>query len=139
MKSLIKAFSLSAALATMLTVVSVQADDKSVATNTAPVGETCLQGQPCAAAASASTGGAARTGEQVYNKSCTTCHAAGVAGAPKLGDADAWKSRLAAGKETLYKHAIGGVKAMPPKGLCMDCSDDELKDAVDYILSKVGK
>ncbi|HRF87484.1 MAG TPA: c-type cytochrome [Pseudomonadales bacterium] len=139
MKSMIKVFSLSAVLATVFAVVSVQAEDKKVADNTAPVGQTCLQGQPCAAAAAASSGGEPRTGEQVYNKSCTSCHTAGVAGAPKLGDAAAWSPRLAAGKETLYKHAIGGVRAMPPKGLCMDCSNDELKGAVDYMLSKVGK
>lgn len=139
MKSLIKVFSLSAVLATAFAVVAVQADDKSVATNTAPVGETCLQGQPCAAAASASAGGAARTGEQVYNTACHTCHAAGVAGAPKFGDAASWAPHIAKGKDTLYKNAQSGFKAMPPKGLCMDCSSEELDAAVDYMLSKVGK
>lgn len=139
MKPLIKVFSLSAVLVAAFAVASVQADDKSVATNTAPVGETCLQGQPCAAAASASAGGAARTGEQVYNAACHTCHAAGVAGAPKFGDAASWAPRVAKGKDTLYKSAQTGFKAMPPKGLCMDCSNDELKAAVDYMLSKAGK
>ena len=138
-KALIKVFSLSAILATAFAVVSVQADDKSAAANTAPVGQTCLQGQPCAAAAAASSGGAARTGEQVYNTACHTCHAAGVAGAPKFGDAASWAPHVAKGKDTLYKSAEGGFKAMPPKGLCMDCSNEELHAAVDYMLSKVGK
>jgi len=136
MKSLIKIFSLSAVLATVFAVVSVQAEDKKVADSTAPVGQTCLQGQPCAAAVAASSGGAARTGEQVYNTACHTCHAAGVAGAPKVGDKAAWSPREAKGKSELYKSAQSGFKAMPPKGLCMDCSNDELKAAVDYMLSK---
>jgi cytochrome c5 len=138
-KSLIKIFSLPAVMVAALAVVSVQADDKNVAANTAPVGQTCLQGQPCAAAASASTGGAARTGEQVYNQACHTCHTAGVAGAPKFGDAASWAPHIAKGKDALYTSAQAGFKAMPPKGLCMDCSNDELKAAVDYMLSKVGK
>ncbi|MEZ5540196.1 MAG: c-type cytochrome [Pseudomonadales bacterium] len=135
MKLLIKAFSLSAVLATVVAVASVQAEDKSAA-NTAPVGQTCLQGQACAAAATASAGGAPRSGEEVYKKSCITCHGAGVAGAPKAHDDAAWAPRVAKGKDTLYKHAEVGFNAMPPKGLCMDCSSDELKAAVDFMLGK---
>jgi cytochrome c5 len=139
MKSLVKLFSLCAVMAAAVSVTAVQAED-AAANNTAPVGQTCLQGQPCAAAAAASAGGAARTGEQIFTKTCTTCHTAGVAGAPKMGNAADWNPRLAAqGKDGLYKAAIGGFKAMPPKGLCMDCSDDEIKGAVDYMLSKIGK
>lgn len=79
---------------------------------------------------------ARRSGEVVYTASCAACHASGAAGAPKLGDKTAWSARLAQGRETLHKHAIQGFKAMPPKGACVACSDDEIKAAADFILSK---
>ena len=81
---------------------------------------------------------ASRTGEQVYTKSCVGCHAAGVANAPKLGDKVAWKPRLAKGTDALYGSALNGVPgtAMMKKGTCIDCSDIELKAAVDFMVSK---
>jgi Cytochrome c5 len=99
-----------------------------------PVGETCMAGDDCAAAVvAAADAGAARSGEQVYQK-CATCHATGAAGAPKLGDAAGWAPRLEKGLDELYANAIGGFKGMPAKGLCFDCSDDEIKAAVDYMV-----
>jgi|TARA_B100000745_G_scaffold279850_1_gene211609 cytochrome c5 len=80
------------------------------------------------------TSSGARSGEQVYNSACGTCHGAGVAGAPKFGDAAGWADRIAKGNDTLYTHAIQGFNGMPAKGMCFDCSDDELKAAVDYIV-----
>jgi len=80
------------------------------------------------------------SGEQVYNKSCQNCHATGAAGAPKLGDATIWNKRIEKGIEALYISAINGVPstAMMPKGTCGTCSDDELKAAVDFMVSKVN-
>jgi cytochrome c5 len=78
---------------------------------------------------------AGRSGKEIYNKSCTTCHAAGVANAPRLGDVAAWNERLAKGMDTLYLNAKNGLNAMPPKGLCMDCTDEELNAAVDYLIA----
>ncbi|MES2917371.1 MAG: cytochrome c5 family protein [Pseudomonadota bacterium] len=107
-----------------------------------PVGAVCVEGQPCegvaaaAAPAAGAAGGAPRAGDVVYNASCAACHGTGAAGAPKVGDKGAWGPRIAQGKPTLYKHAIGGIRAMPPKGMCMTCSDDEIKAAVDYMTSK---
>ncbi|MCC2639286.1 MAG: putative cytochrome c5 [Moraxellaceae bacterium] len=102
-----------------------------------PVGSACVEGQPCegvqAAAAGPVAGAAPRAGDVVYNASCAGCHGTGAAGAPKLGDKGAWGPRIAQGKATLYQHAIGGIRAMPPKGMCMTCSDDEIKAAVDYM------
>ena len=139
MKLLTKTLSILVASVAMAGIFSVQAED-SAAVNTAPVGKECLQGQPCAAAAVASAGGAAKTGEQVYNTACTSCHSTGAAGAPKMGDTAAWLPRFTAkGKDGLYKSVENGFNAMPAKGLCFTCSDDELKGAVDYMLSKVGK
>lgn len=139
MKLFAKTLSVLVASVAMAGVFSAQAED-SAAVNTAPVGQGCLQGQPCASAVAASAGGAAKTGEQVFNTTCTSCHSTGAAGAPKVGDAAAWEPRLTERtKEGLYKSAVGGFKGMPPKGLCFACSDDELKGAVDYMLSKIGK
>ncbi|HSC74853.1 MAG TPA: c-type cytochrome [Pseudomonadales bacterium] len=139
MKLFAKTLSVLVASAAIAGIFSAQAEDNAAA-NTAPVGQTCLQGQPCASAAAASSGGAAKTGEQVFNTTCTSCHSTGAAGAPKVGDAAAWGPRFAAkGKEGLYKSAENGFNGMPAKGLCFACSDDELKGAVDYMLSKIGK
>ncbi|MBP0050071.1 cytochrome c5 family protein [Marinobacterium sp. AK62] len=77
---------------------------------------------------------AERSGEEVYNTKCSVCHAAGVAGAPKLGDAAAWAPRAEKGVDALLATAISGINAMPPKGTCMDCSDTELKSAIQYML-----
>lgn len=76
-------------------------------------------------------------GQKTYETACQLCHAAGVAGAPKLGDKAAWKDRIAKGKDTLYENSIKGLNAMPPKGGNMSLSDDDVKAAVDYMVSKV--
>lgn len=79
----------------------------------------------------------AKSGETVYNSSCGTCHNTGVSGAPKLGDAADWSARLAtSGESGLLEHSIKGYKAMPAKGLCFACSDEELAAAVRYILER---
>ncbi|GAA5443600.1 hypothetical protein Misp06_01777 [Microbulbifer sp. NBRC 101763] len=117
--------------------VAQQSVNEEIAERIAPAGETCMKGEECAAAVAAAPEGASggeRSGEAVYNASCTTCHAMGIAGAPKFGDAAAWAPRIAKGMDTLYTNAIKGINAMPPKGLCMDCSDGEIKAAVDYMV-----
>ncbi|RDE18036.1 cytochrome c5 family protein [Motiliproteus coralliicola] len=75
-------------------------------------------------------------GEAVYNKACVTCHAAGVANAPKTKDAAAWAPRMeaAGGIDGLLAIAKSGKGAMPPMGLCATCTDDELKAAIEYML-----
>ena len=83
---------------------------------------------------------ASLTGPQVYNTACLACHGAGVAGAPILGDAAAWVSRIAQGNDVLVDHAINGYSGsagyMPPKGGRLDLSDQEVEDAVAYMLSE---
>ncbi len=99
-----------------------------------PAGELCKQGEPCAqAVAAAATGGGGRSGEQVYNQFCFACHATGVGGAPKMGHPDDWAPRLAKGDDAIWNSVIHGLNAMPPKGTCMNCSDDELKAAIEYM------
>jgi len=77
---------------------------------------------------------AARSGEQIFSTVCTMCHGTGLAGAPKFGDKNAWKPRIAQGLETLHDHALHGFKAMPAKGTCTACADAEIKSAVDYMV-----
>lgn len=71
--------------------------------------------------------------EEKYGKSCAICHAAGVAGAPKTGVPAEWDARLAKGDEVLLKSMKEGLNAMPPMGMCTDCSDDELLALVKYM------
>ena len=77
-----------------------------------------------------------KSGDEIYNSSCAACHATGAAGAPKLGDTAAWAPRIAQGMDALVSNAINGLNAMPPKGLCMTCSDADLKAAVEYMVSQ---
>lgn len=80
------------------------------------------------------------SGDEVYSANCAACHDSGVAGAPKTGDTAAWSARIAQGKETLYNHAIQGYQGsagfMPAKGGNAALSDDNVKAAVDYMISK---
>lgn len=103
-------------------------------------GKLCVQGKSCdvavpTVAAAPAAGGAPRGGEEVYNAVCTTCHASGMLGSPKTGDKAAWASRVSKGKDTLYTHAINGFNAMPARG-GGELSDQEVKNAVDYIVGK---
>ncbi|MFT3735539.1 MAG: c-type cytochrome [Rhodocyclaceae bacterium] len=87
-----------------------------------------------ATAAPAAAGGPV-DGKKIYETSCAACHATGAAGAPKAGDKGAWGPRIAAGKDTLYKHALEGKGAMPPKGGNPSLSDAEIKAVVDHLVS----
>jgi len=79
-----------------------------------------------------------QAGNAVYAAVCAACHDSGAAGAPKLGDNGAWSARLAQGYETLVKHAIGGIRAMPAKGGNPDLDDLEVARAVVYMTNKSG-
>lgn len=74
----------------------------------------------------------------MFNSFCMACHATGAAGAPKVGDKAAWELRFKQGMDTLVKNAVNGIRAMPPKGTCGDCSDDELKGAIAHMLNESG-
>lgn len=117
-------------------VVLTAKQEQKVAERLAPDGTVTLESDVASATPVVAANSEPRSGEEIYNKSCTTCHATGAAGAPKLGDAGAWADRIAQGMDTLYTHSISGIRGMPPKGLCMDCSDDEMKGVVDYMVSK---
>lgn len=106
------------------------------------VGDVCVEGTECPSETVAPVVGApvvvADGGANVesnFNKSCATCHNAGIAGAPKFADAAAWAPRVEKGMEALYASTIDGLPpAMPQKGMCFSCSDDELRALVDYMV-----
>ncbi|QEQ95427.1 c-type cytochrome [Neptunomonas concharum] len=131
--SVLSILGLSVALST--TVGAASSDDK-IVERIKPAGQVCVEGDDscggAVAAAAASTGGA-RSGEDVYKASCASCHAIGVAGAPKYGTSE-WADRGAKGIDALLKTAISGINAMPPRGTCATCSDDELKVAIEYMM-----
>ena len=81
------------------------------------------------------------SGPQVYNEACIICHGSGIGGAPMISDSASWQPRVAQGDETLYLHAIEGYTGesgfMPQKGGRFDLSDDEVRDAVDYMVSEL--
>ena len=68
-----------------------------------------------------------------YAKSCAVCHAVGAAGAPKTGNAADWAPRLEKGMDVLVASATNGLNAMPPKGMCFDCSADDFKALIEYM------
>ncbi len=79
----------------------------------------------------------AADGKAVYDKTCGVCHAAGVAGAPKLGDKAAWAPRTSGGKDALVASVVKGKGAMPPKAGNAALGDAEIKAAVDYMLGSI--
>lgn len=132
-------------LAAQTAVVALWAMNAQATTNDAiaarlkPVGEVCIQGEECAAAvagaAAAAAGGGARSAQDVVAKFCNACHSIGLLDAPKVGDSAAWKVRAdkEGGLDGLLATAIKGLNAMPPKGTCADCSDDELREAIQHM------
>lgn len=98
-----------------------------------PVGTVCV-GAECGGAAVAAAG--PRSGEEIYKTTCTACHSVGLLGAPKTGDKAAWDARLKPGINAALAIAKKGLNAMPPKGNCMNCSDDELLAAIKHMAGR---
>lgn len=95
-----------------------------------PVKESATASAPQATPAAAGKA----DGKKIYEATCTACHGAGVAGAPKAGDKAAWAPRLKAGMDTLYASALKGKGVMPPKGGNNALADTDVKAAVDYLI-----
>ena len=74
--------------------------------------------------------------ESTYQMSCFACHGTGAAGAPILGDAEAWAPRMEKGMDAVMANVVNGVNAMPPKGLCFTCTDEDLAALVGYMSSQ---
>ena len=84
------------------------------------------------------TGSAVADGKSVYDSACGVCHTAGVAGAPIVGNKEAWVDRIAQGNDVLFKHVLEGFQGkvgyMPPKGGFAHISDDDVKAALEYMV-----
>lgn len=78
------------------------------------------------------------SGEEVFKSTCAACHAAGIAGAPKVGDPAAWKARIGEGYDKLVAHALNGLNAMPAKGGNPDLDDVEIARTVVYMANQSG-
>lgn len=91
---------------------------------------------PEAAPAKPAGGADLAKGEKIYAATCLACHGAGVLGAPKFGDKAAWGPRIAKGIDVLHANALNGVNMMPPRGGNAALKDEDLKLAVDYMVSK---
>lgn len=70
-----------------------------------------------------------------YNRSCIACHSSGAAGAPIAFNVEAWAPRLEKGMDVLLQSTINGLNAMPPKGVCFDCSEEDFKALIVYMSS----
>nr|WP_205962946.1 cytochrome c5 family protein [Psychromonas sp. SA13A] len=110
--------------------------EEAIANRVAPIGDVYIDGEIETASAGndSSEPAGPRSGEKIYNTYCVACHATGAAGAPIKGNADAWQPRVAQGEETLITHAIQGFNAMPARGTCSDCSDDEIASTVKFLI-----
>ena len=77
-------------------------------------------------------------GKAVYQRYCYACHQAGIADAPKLGDKDAWATRLTKSRAELVENVIRGMApGMPPRAGCGTCTDEELEAAIDFMVLRV--
>lgn len=79
-------------------------------------------------------GSEARDPQTVFDNFCFSCHGTGWEDAPVIGDEYAWEERKAQGLETLLKNTTEGLNGMPPKGACADCTSEELKAVVQWMI-----
>jgi cytochrome c5 len=121
---------------------------EAVAERLRPFGQVYMPGEDIpshetqvAEAAPAAPVATALSGPQVFNEACIACHGSGIGGAPVLSDAQNWAARIEQGIDVLSEHAINGYTGaagyMPPKGARLDLSDEEVRDAVSYMVSEV--
>jgi len=116
---------LASAVALMLFSATVSAQSAAVSTTVEP--EPAPAQEPAVAAFNV---------EATYQMSCFACHGTGAAGAPELGEQAVWDERMEKGMAALMTNVIDGVNAMPARGLCATCSDDDLQALVDYMISQ---
>lgn len=108
--------------------------NEEIAERIKPVGRINIAGAAPAGAAAAGP----RTGKDIYAGACTACHAGGVLGAPKTQVAADWQPRLdEKGFDQVWKNAVNGINAMPAMGTCGDCTEDDIKAAIEYMIEGI--
>lgn len=133
MKKMVMTISAALALAAAALTATAAMDDASIRERTMPVGSVCVEGDDCGSASAAVASGP-RDPEELYNGVCAGCHTTGALGAPKLGDAADWGARMDKGLDQIIANAIGGINAMPAMGTCSSCSEDDIANAVKYMV-----
>jgi cytochrome c5 len=78
-----------------------------------------------------------KSAQEIYEEGCAMCHDSGLAGAPIMGNKGQWEVRQAKGYEMLVNNAYNGINGMPAKGLCADCTKEEIGIAVQYMLDTI--
>ena len=125
-----------------LTAISLEASEaeKAIEKRITPVGQVCVEGQDCAQEVSlvSSNPDVIRSGEEIYEAACTTCHAICLAGAPLFGNKVIWGERANKDLAVLVETVTNGLGGMPPMGMCMDCSQEELTNSVQYMLDALN-
>lgn len=79
------------------------------------------------------SGHAAQDPQAVYDRSCGACHNGQIPTAPQKGDKAAWELRLAKGMDALVQSVANGLNAMPPRGLCMDCTNEDYQAVISLM------
>ncbi|MBL4820696.1 MAG: cytochrome c5 family protein [Gammaproteobacteria bacterium] len=130
------------------TLSQAQSNIEAIIRNIQPVGQVCLTGQNCSGSVSGSATAATTTHNTqsepaampafdvaaTYQLSCFACHGSGAAGAPVTGDAEAWGERMDKGIDVVLANAMNGTGAMPAKGMCMDCTEDNIRSLIDFMV-----
>ncbi|WP_454782779.1 c-type cytochrome [Legionella sp. WA2022007384] len=102
-----------------------------------PVGKVTVQGQTQTDNKAVSNVETKESGHETYHQYCIVCHRDGLAGAPKFRNEQDWKPRLVKRElNDLLASSIKGLNAMPAKGTCIKCNDEDLKAAISYMLPK---
>jgi cytochrome c5 len=132
--------SLAIALSLALAACGKKEEPTAAPTQPAPAAEVSKPVEPAAPVETTVADAGAVSGEKVFKSTCSMCHQTGAAGAPILGDKADWGPRIAQGTATLHDHAIKGYTGakgmMPAKGGNASLKDEEVKAAVDYMVSK---
>lgn len=97
-----------------------------------PIGKVNIDGASAASIAAPQKGNGGP--KDIYENNCKMCHQTGLAGAPKFGNKADWAPRVSLGFDTLFKAAWGGIRAMPPKGNCLNCTEADIKATIEYMI-----
>ena len=99
------------------------------------IGEPPMVEVAAVAAAPAAAGSSDDAGAKIVKQTCALCHRTGMMSSPKLGDTAGWAPRIEQGMDKVYANAINGFNMMPAKGGNAGLSDDDVKAAVDHMIS----
>lgn len=102
------------------------------------LGGALFAGAACIAAQAGEAPSGVRSGKQVVEANCISCHGSGTNGAPKIGDREAWKARAAQGLTSLTQHALTGIRKMPAHGGNLALTDLEIARAVTHMVNRSG-